>query len=140
MAIIVENKQFLVIRRSEFVRAPNLLCFAGGTIEKGESPEQAIERELMEELHLKGSAQELVWQSRTRWGTKLEWLIVDRDAESEPKANPDEVAEWMWLTPEDLLSHPKLLPSVPDFFRAWAKGEFQLPASAGAPNAAWVNL
>lgn len=140
VAIIVEDGKFLVIRRSHKVRAPNLMCFAGGTIEAGETPEVAIVRELEEELHLKGTAIEQVWHSVTSWGTKLEWILVERDPNSEPVANPDEVAEWMWLSGEELLQHPKLLPSVPVFYKAWAKGEFELPPRAGQPDPNWTSL
>ncbi|MEO8271535.1 MAG: NUDIX hydrolase, partial [Aureliella sp.] len=115
----------------------NLLCFAGGTIEAGESPEQAIVRELQEELALESQARAHVWQSRTTWGTLLEWVLVERDAASQPVANPQEVAEWMWLKPTELLEHPELLPSVPAFFRAWAHGELQLPPRAGSPQPGW---
>lgn len=137
VAILVEDERFLVIRRSAFVRAPNLLCFAGGTIEVGESPQQAIVRELQEELSIEAQAREHVWQSRTAWGTLLEWVLVERQADSHPVANPQEVAEWMWLRPTELLEHPDLLPSVPAFFSAWAKGELQLPSRAGAAHPSW---
>ena len=138
VAIIVEESKFLVIRRSELVRAPNLLCFAGGTIEDGETPLQAIERELIEELNLKSTALEHVWQSHTAWGTQLEWVLVERQPDSHPQPNPAEVAEYMWLAPEILLRHPKLLPSVPAFFVAWAKSEFTLPERAGQPDLGWT--
>ena len=137
VAIIVEQARFLVIRRSAKVRAPLLLCFAGGTIEPGETPEQTIVRELEEELGLRGVAKQHVWQSRTAWGTLLEWLVVERHADSEPVPNPDEVAEWMWMPADELLVHPQLLPSVPAFFQAWANQEFSLPAEAGAAALAW---
>ncbi len=137
VAVVVENGRFLVIRRSALVRAPSLLCFAGGTIEAGESPQQAIVRELQEELGLMGQAREHLWQSRTTWGTLLEWVLVDRQADSNPVANPQEVAEWMWLHPQELLTHPDLLPSVPAFFCAWAKGELRLPERAGQAHPAW---
>ncbi len=29
VGIVVENGEFLVIRRSQFVRAPNMICFSG---------------------------------------------------------------------------------------------------------------
>ncbi|MFN3192155.1 MAG: NUDIX hydrolase [Aureliella sp.] len=140
VAIIVEDGKFLVIRRSAKVRAPNLLCFAGGTIESGETPEQAIERELLEELNLVGTAVQHVWKSVTGWGTKLEWVLVKRDADSQPEANPEEVSEWMWLSGAELLEHPKLLPSVPAFYKAWAKGEFELPSRAGDPDPTWTQI
>jgi 8-oxo-dGTP diphosphatase len=136
---VVEAEKFLVIRRSARVRAPNLLCFAGGTIEKGESPEQAIERELHEELSVRGTAIEHVWQSRTHWGTLLEWILVERHPDSQPQANLDEVAEWMWLGGAELLARPDLLPSVPAFYAAWSKGEISLPHRAGTPDPAWIH-
>lgn len=138
VAVIVEDGRFLVIRRSQYVRAPNLLCFAGGTIEAGESPEQAIVRELKEELAIESQARQHLWQSRTAWGTLLEWVLVERQADSTPVADPREVSEWMWLAAEELLNHPDLLPSVPDFFIAWAKGNVQLPPRAGTPQASWA--
>ncbi|MCA9127866.1 MAG: NUDIX domain-containing protein [Planctomycetales bacterium] len=140
VAILCEDERFLVIRRSAHVRAPNLLCFAGGTIEHGETPEIAIVRELHEELSLTAVAIRHVWKSRTAWGTLLEWVLVERSADSAPVANELEVAEWMWLTPEELLAKPDLLPSVPSFFVAWAKNEFTLPDRAGRPDPGWLSL
>lgn len=122
------------------VRAPNMLCFAGGTIETGETPQQAIERELLEELHLQSEAIEHVWQSTTSWGTLLEWVLVERNPDSEPIANLNEVAEWMWLDGADLLGRRDLLPSVPAFFTAWANREIQLPSRAGEPASRWKEL
>lgn len=140
VAVVVEQERFLVIRRSRFVRAPNLLCFAGGTIERGETPHAAIVRELHEELGLVAEAREHIWQSRTSWGTLLDWVLVDRHPQSEPIANPAEVAEWMWLSAEELLCHPDLLPSVPAFFSAWANGKLALPTRAGIANPLWCEL
>lgn len=140
VAVVVEDGRFLVIRRSRFVRAPNLLCFAGGTIERGETPLMAIVRELQEELSLQAEAREHIWQSRTSWGTLLEWVLVDRHPQSDPVANPAEVAEWMWLRPDELLRHPDLLPSVPAFFGAWADGKLMLPSRAGVADPEWAQL
>lgn len=140
VAVLVEDEKFLVIRRSEFVRAPNLLCFVGGTIEAGETPEEAIVREAEEEVSLKVKAIEQIWQSKTRWGTLLEWVVVERLESKPPTPNPSEVAECMWLTAEELLHHPDLLPSVPAFYAAWAKGEFSLPSVAGVPSQRWSEL
>ena len=129
-----------MIRRSLNVRAPDKICFAGGTIEKGEAPEDAIVRELQEELSLTSIAKQHIWSSRTSWGTRLEWIWVARSPSSEPVANPDEVAEWMWMEPDELLSHPDMLSSVPSFFQAWASGEFTLPQPAGQPREEWLRL
>ena len=140
VGIIVENNEFLVIRRSPFVRAPNMLCFPGGTIEVGETPEQAVVRELCEELGLVVDSPRLIWQSRTSWGTLLDWLVVERHPESSPQANEREVAEFMWLDAPKLLLRNDLLGSMPDFFGAWASEVFQLPERAGQADPTWRRL
>ncbi len=140
VAVVVEDGKFLVIRRSLTVRAPGLLCFPGGNIEPGESPEQAVIRELHEELELKSISAQHLWQSYTSWGTLLDWMWVERVAASEPVANPREVADVVWYYPDELLAQPDLLGSVPDFFAAWAIGHFQLPDHAGEPDPNWKSL
>ena len=140
VGIVVENQQFLVIRRSQFVRAPNMICFPGGTIEEGETPEIAVVRELHEELGIVVSQPTLIWQSKTSWGTLLDWLVVDRESTSEPQPNEREVAEYMWVDPKELLKRPDLLGSMPDFFGAWASDIFQLPERAGRPEESWRRL
>ncbi|MCA9192426.1 MAG: NUDIX domain-containing protein [Planctomycetales bacterium] len=140
VAVVFQDGEFLVIRRSAFVRAPNLLCFTGGTIESGETPQQAIVREMREELNVESTARELIWQSTTQWGTRLEWLVVDLAPGATPVPNPREVAECMWIHPSRLLVHPDLLGSVPDFFVAWANGEFTLPPAAGQPAEDWKHF
>ena len=126
VAVIIEQSRFLVIRRSEFVRAPGLLCFPGGGLESGEDYQTAIGRELYEELRLTIVDSQHIWTSVTRWGTKLEWLICKRDSQSVPNPAPEEVAEVHWLHEEDLRSRQDLLGSLPDFFAAKDAGEFQL--------------
>lgn len=140
VGIVVENMHFLVIRRSPFVRAPNMLCFPGGTIETGETPEEAVVRELSEELGLAVAGPQLIWQSRTSWGTLLDWLVVERDPESQPIANEREVAEFMWIEAPQLLRRPDLLGSMPDFFAAWAHESFELPTRAGTADPQWKQL
>ncbi len=137
VGVVVEAGKFLVIRRSLTVRAPGLLCFPGGSIETGETPEQAVVRELREELELETHNAMHLWHSCTSWGTLLEWLLVMRHPESVPTANPSEVADVMWLEPHDLLSRSDLLGSVNDFFAAWAIGHFALPEAAGTPHESW---
>jgi 8-oxo-dGTP diphosphatase len=126
VAIIVEQSKFLVIRRSEFVRAPGLLCFPGGGIEANEDFETAIRRELMEELQLQIVATRHIWTSVTRWGTKLEWLVCQRNLSMAPIPTPEEVAEVLWLPEANIRSRSDLLGSLPDFFAAKDTGEFQL--------------
>ena len=126
VAIIVEQSKYLVIRRSEFVRAPGLLCFPGGGIEVNEDFEAAIRRELMEELQLELIATQHLWTSVTKWGTKLEWLFCQRSSASVPVPSPEEVSEVHWLDEAEIRERTDLLGSLPDFFAAKDAGEFQL--------------
>ena len=49
-AIVFESGRFLTIRRSNLVRAPGKVCFPGGHVEPGETEEDAVRREMIEEL------------------------------------------------------------------------------------------
>ena len=52
VAVVLRGDRFLVIRRSQVVRAPGMHCFPGGSIEAGESESDAVRREMLEELAL----------------------------------------------------------------------------------------
>ncbi len=126
VAIIIEESRFLVIRRSEFVRAPGLLCFPGGGIEAGEDFETAVKREAYEELGLNVDVVKHLWSSKTLWGTKLEWLVCTRAVHQEPSPNLEEVSEIHWLEEAELRKRKDLLGSLPDFFSAKDRGVFVL--------------
>jgi 8-oxo-dGTP diphosphatase len=118
VAVIVEDNKYLVIRRSELVRAPGLLCFPGGGIEPDEDMVSAICRELREELSLDVIPGKHLWTSETRWGAKLEWIQCRRNPESLPTPNPEEVSEVFWIELDSLAQRSDLLGSLPDFIRA----------------------
>ena len=126
VAIIVEQSEYLVIRRSELVRAPGLICFPGGGIEANEDFESAIRRELVEELQLHVVNTKHIWTSVTKWGTQLEWLACERMPHSIPIPAPEEVSEVLWLTEAKIRNRLDLLGSLPDFFAAKDAGDFQL--------------
>ncbi len=140
VGVIVEENRFLVIRRSLIVRAPGLVCFPGGSIEPGESAEDAVVRELAEELSLEVLNPQLIWQSRTAWGTHLHWFVLERHMASIPACNPAEVAEFMWVDADQLLRRNDLLGSMWDFFLAWSDRHFELPSRAGNVNPEWKNI
>jgi 8-oxo-dGTP diphosphatase len=124
VGIIHEQGHFLVIRRSQMVRAPGLICFPGGGIEAGEDFETAIRREFLEELQLPVAVHEHIWTTETRWGTRLEWLVCSRDMNLEPRANPNEVEEVMWMGLDHLATRDDLLGSMPEFIAAVREGRF----------------
>ncbi|MGQ4806964.1 hypothetical protein NKDENANG_00302 [Candidatus Entotheonellaceae bacterium PAL068K] len=113
--------RWLLIRRSATVRAPLRVCFPGGWIDAGESQHAAVMREMHEELNAELLPLRCVWRHRfverplTLWG----WLGELTSANLKP--NPAEVAEILWLTSDEIVSHPDVLPHTDAFLAALAQ-------------------
>ena len=126
VGVVVRADRFLVIRRSAQVAAPGTFCFPGGGIEAGESEEQALVREIHEELGVPIRPVKRVWRHVTRWRVDLAWWLGEIDADALLVPNPDEVAAVHWMTPEEMLRHPKMLDSNREFLRSLADGRIML--------------
>lgn len=124
VAIIHREQRLLTIRRSETVRAPGRFCFPGGGLEPGEEDEQALLRELAEELGVLVQPVRKLWQSCTPSGVDLAWWLADLPAAAVPTPNPQEVAAVFWLTVSELRAAPELLPTNHAFLDAWERGDF----------------
>ncbi|MDX1945674.1 MAG: NUDIX domain-containing protein [Pirellulaceae bacterium] len=120
VAVIRRRDRLLVIRRSQFVRAPGMHCFPGGGIEPGESESQAVCREVHEELSLACQPIRRLWEGITPWQVHLAWWLVEIDPAAEPIANSLEVESFAWLTPDEILALPNLLASNVEFLEQWA--------------------
>lgn len=123
VAVVMRGEQFLVIRRSQHVRAPGMHCFPGGAIEPAESEDQAVVREMLEELSLAARPTRLLWRSVTPWNVELAWWLVEVQAMAEPIANPLEVEAFHWLTAAEMRCLPQLLASNLEFLDAWESGQ-----------------
>jgi 8-oxo-dGTP diphosphatase len=122
VAVIVREGRFLVIRRSQHVRAPGMHCFPGGAIEPDESEATALCRELQEELALAARPLRRIWESVTPWNVALAWWLVEIDASAAPVPNPHEVAAFHWLTGDEIRALPDLLAGNLEFLAAWDDG------------------
>lgn len=122
VAVVRRGERFLVIRRSQHVRAPRMHCFPGGAIEAGEGEAAAVARELLEELNVVARPQRLLWRSVTPWGVALAWWLVEIDAAAGLTANPLEVESFAWLTAAEIRELPDLLASNLEFLEAWESG------------------
>lgn len=121
------DRSLLVIQRSQLVAAPGAYCFPGGAIEPGESEQQALVRELDEELALAVRPLRRLWRSRTAWNVELAWWAAElASPDLRPRPAPAEVAWADWLDVDQIRRLPELLTSNHDFFAAWDQGEFEL--------------
>jgi 8-oxo-dGTP diphosphatase len=120
VAVAVRDAEgrWLMVRRSANVSSPLSVCFPGGAIEIGETQEEAVVREMREELGLTVRPVRCVWKwespdrALTLWG----WLAEAVDGELHP--DPHEIAEAFWLTPEQGAAHPQALPTNIHFLDA----------------------
>jgi 8-oxo-dGTP pyrophosphatase MutT (NUDIX family) len=126
VGVIFRHGRLLIIRRSLTVTAPGLLCLPGGAIEAGETEDQALIREMQEELAIDVRPIRRCWRSVTPWGTNLAWWLADLSLDARPVPNPDEVAEVYWMHQDEICHSEDLLPSLPAFVHACRAGEVNL--------------
>jgi 8-oxo-dGTP pyrophosphatase MutT (NUDIX family) len=124
--VIVEEGKFLVIRRAPHISAGGKICFPGGGIETGEAEETALVRELWEELRVRVRPIRRLWESVTPWNVHLAWWLAVRVDAVPLDPQPEEVAEYRWLDPDELLAEIDLLASNREFLAAVASGEIRL--------------
>ena len=74
-AIIFRKNEVLVARRRKGLHLEGLWEFPGGKIEPGESPEQCLERELMEELGIQCSIHSFLGESVYAYSKKTVQLL-----------------------------------------------------------------
>jgi len=126
VGVICREEKLLLIRRSLLVAAPGKLCFPGGGIEAGESEEQALVREIQEELGVAIRPVRRLWHSITPWQVELFWWLGEIDAAATLFPNALEVSAIHWHTPAEMLGLDDLLESNRQFLAALAAGEFSL--------------
>lgn len=113
-----DNGRWLLIRRSATVAAPLKVCFPGGGVDADETQSDAAIREMQEEVGALVKPLRCVWRfnwsenALTLWGWHAELLSAN------VIANPEEVAEILWLTPGEIRSHPDIMPRTEVFLEA----------------------
>ena len=104
-ALIIRNKTVLCAQRSESMALPLKWEFPGGKLEDGEAPEDALKREIMEELSIDitvGRAMNVSEYTYENGRTiRLLPYLATMAIELEPLAN--EHAELRWVKAADLL-------------------------------------
>jgi 8-oxo-dGTP diphosphatase len=127
VGVMLRGEKLLTIRRSLHVTAPGKLCLPGGTIEFGETEEQALVREMQEELAIQVMPVQCCWRSVTPWGTKLAFWYAELEQAAVPTPDLLEVAEVHWMDRREIHQAADVLPSLPRFIEAWRDGQVTLP-------------
>lgn len=114
-AIRRDDGRWLCVRRSRFVAAPLRVCFPGGGMDAGETQEDAIVREIREELGILVRPVCRTWTQviRDRDLVLHGWLCEHVNGELRP--DPNEIDEVLWLTSHEATTHPDAMPSNRDF-------------------------
>jgi 8-oxo-dGTP diphosphatase len=109
-AIVVRDGRVLLTKRPEDKRHPGMWEFPGGKVDPGESPEEALRRELKEELDVEARVERIfeVVHYCYEWGAVL-ILAYSCSLLSGPIKNIG-VAEHRWVPPAELLKF-EILPA-----------------------------
>lgn len=126
VGVLVQDGKLLVITRSQFVTAPGKCCFPGGGVEPGETPKEAVVRELKEEVALDVIAKRELWRKVTPWKIDLSWWLVECASPECLTPTPAEVEAVNWLRPDEISGLSNLLPSNHEFLAAWREGSFSI--------------
>ncbi len=109
IGIIRRDGRLLMIQRSEHVRVPLAWCFPGGEIEDGETQSQALVREMREEINVAVEAGERLMTQKKHDGRLILYCWSASILSGEPMPNPREVAQAVWMTPDEIRRQEGLL-------------------------------
>jgi 8-oxo-dGTP diphosphatase len=109
-ALIDANGRVLITQRPAHKQLAGLWEFPGGKVEQGEAPEQALVRELKEELNLHVDADALepfafASHAYDEFHLLMPLYVVARWA-GEPKLDPNAAQALAWAAPNQLRAYP----------------------------------
>ena len=106
-ALIHRNGRVLLDRRPPRGRHGGLWEFPGGKRERGESDQQALARELMEELGVRSKiGSEVARTDYQNAGLQITLVLYAAEIEDEPKAVEVDAIDWFELDALDTLPMP----------------------------------
>lgn len=125
--VLVEGGRVLVTKRKAGSHLAGLWEFPGGKVTPGESPQQALVRELNEEIGVAvrvGRPLDVTHHAYPEREVLLLFFLVEREAGSPPPRAID-VADLAWVGPEGLseLAFPPADEGVLDAVRAILRGQ-----------------
>ncbi|MBN2723491.1 MAG: 8-oxo-dGTP diphosphatase MutT [Deltaproteobacteria bacterium] len=100
--IIFRNKKIFISRRPESSHMGGYWEFPGGKINHLETPEAALERELVEELGIKTRIKDFILETRWKYPEKEVNLMFFEVEWLEGQIILSFHSEYKWVSPEDL--------------------------------------
>lgn len=111
VGVLLDGERFLLIRRAEGIPAGGWWTPPSGRIETGETPPEALVREMREELGISVEAINQLWTCPNFDGeSELYWWLC-RIVSGEITPDPSEVAEVRWCSLPEMR---ELTPTFPD--------------------------
>ena len=94
-AVVVEDNWILMVRITD--KGKSWWCLPGGTVQPNETPEQAVARELYEELNLQVKPRQRLYESLMPHEKGVNCGILVDSPAREPSLGIDQaVVEWAW--------------------------------------------
>lgn len=116
--ILRDGQRVLVIKRGPSVIRPGYWCPPSGRVEPGETQEQAVIREVAEELGVVAKPIAKVWECPTDDGDfTLHWWVAESE-QYELRPDPAEVAEVRWVSADEFLELDPTFAGDREFFRS----------------------
>ncbi|WP_427923610.1 NUDIX domain-containing protein [Streptomyces sp. cg40] len=117
VAVLRRADRVLVIRRGPDSARSGYWAPLSGKLEPGETQEEALVREVHEEVGLTVSPLAKVWQSDTDDGVfRLHWWTATETGNGTIVPDPGEVSEVRWVTPAEFLTMAPLFDADREFF------------------------
>ncbi|MGW3496706.1 NUDIX hydrolase [Streptomyces sp. NPDC001020] len=116
VAVLRRTGRVLVIERGPEARRPGYWTPLSGTLEAAETQEEALVREVREEVGLTVVPLAKVWESETDDGLfRLHWWTAQVGAD-DVVADPGEVSAVRWVTAEEFLAMEPVFDGDREFF------------------------
>ena len=117
VAVLRRADRVLVIRRGPDSARSGYWAPLSGKLEPGETQEEALVREVHEEVGLAVSPLNKVWESQADDGRfRLHWWTATETGNGTIVPDPGEVSEVRWVTPAEFLTLTPLFEADREFF------------------------
>jgi 8-oxo-dGTP pyrophosphatase MutT (NUDIX family) len=101
VVVMRRHDQVLVIKRAPSVIFPGYWTPLSGRVRTGETQEEAVAREALEEVGLAADPVSMIWECDTEDGQfHLYWWLADAGPGAST-LQPDEVSEAKWIAPSE---------------------------------------